>query len=410
MSAVSTHSVGWAGRVGAGHTRGPRPAGGAVAVVLGGGALEVIRALRLAGIRCAVVTAGTDPAAHAARTRLLFDWDWTQSEQTHDERLVNRLLAWAWTQPEAPALFYSSDQALLFVSRYRRDLERGFRFVAPDAELVEALADKARFAALANRLGLSVPPTRVLAGRPSDPPPEVSGLGFPLLIKSDRRGPAWRAVTNSAGAEVKVVVESEEHWARVWPVLAGRAGTLLAQRFILGREGAIESYHVYIDHGGGIAAEFTGVQIRTWPLECGVTSACTVSQRPDVIRLGRELVEALGFRGVAKFDFKRDPDGGLHLLEITARPSLWHHPGARAGVNIPAIIYADLTATARPAATSRVRRVRWVHPKDFRAARAAGQSVIRWLLFAAGCRAKAFWSWRDPTLVPRVALSRLTRR
>jgi predicted ATP-grasp superfamily ATP-dependent carboligase len=48
-------------------------------------------------------------------------------------------------------------------------------------------------------------------------------------------------------------------------------------------------------------------------------------------------------------------------LEINPRFTLWHHAGAVAGVNIPALVYADLTGTPRPAtarAKAGVRRCR----------------------------------------------------
>lgn len=383
-----------------------------MALVLGGGALEVIRPLRLAGIRCAVVAAAGDPAGYAAGTRQLFDWDWTKPQRAHNDTLANRLLAWAWTQPEAPTLFYSCDQALLFVSRHRHQLERGFRFVAPDAELVEALADKARFAVLAERMGLPVPESQLLAGQPRELPPDLSALGYPVVIKPDRRDRTSRDIANPSGLEVKaVVVDSSEQLDTVWPTLAGRGHTLLAQRYIPGGESAIESYHVYVDHSGNIAAEFTGAKIRTWPLERGFTTACAITDQNDLAWVGRDLVRLLNFRGVAKFDFKRGPDGQPHLLEINARPSLWHHPGARAGINIPATVYADLTGQPRPPSQDRRRRpVHWVHPKDFLAARAAGQALSRWLWFVARARAKAFWYWRDPKPVLRAALTQLTHR
>ena len=60
------------------------------------------------------------------------------------------------------------------------------------------------------------------------------------------------------------------------------------------------------------------------------------------------IVERLALTGVAKLDFKRDPQGNLRLLEINPRFNLWHHAGAIAGVNIPALVYADLAGLPRP--------------------------------------------------------------
>ena len=58
---------------------------------------------------------------------------------------------------------------------------------------------------------------------------------------------------------------------------------------------------------------------------------------------------SFGLTGVAKLDFKRDRSGKLHLFEINPRFTLWHHAAAIAGVNIPALVYADLTGAPWPA-------------------------------------------------------------
>jgi D-aspartate ligase len=119
----------------------------------------------------------------------------------------------------------------------------------------------------------------------------------------------------------------------------------------------------------------------------------------------------MGLRGVAKLDFKRGPDGKLRLLEVNPRFSLWHHPGARAGVNLPALVYDDLVGTSR-ARISPVRSgVRWCYNlHDARAARASGISLRRWIPWALTCEAKSAWAWDDPMPVLRGSLWRVSRR
>jgi len=131
---------------------------------------------------------------------------------------------------------------------------------------------------------------------------------------------------------------------------------VLAQELVPGPETRIESYHVYVDRSGTIAGEFTGRKIRTLPATCGHSTALEISDAADVRAEGRALAEKLDLRGVAKFDFKRGPDGRLHLLEINPRFNLWHHLGAAAGVNLPAMVYADLTGLPRPRAENGARR------------------------------------------------------
>jgi D-aspartate ligase len=378
-----------------------------VAVVLGGGAIEVVRSLQLANLPCAVVSTPTDSTKYSHRIDSVFTWDWTQPMEAHDEALADRLVAWGRAQADRPVLFYSSDQALLFTSRHRERLAGGFRFVIPHPELVEAMADKALFATLAERLSLPVPATTIIPPERGPEPPDLTELGFPLIIKPERRDRCWRHISDAGGVKVKaLVVEDDAKLREVWPQLVKMGRTLVAQQYVIGPESAIESYHVYADQAGEVAAEFTGKKIRTYPVECGFTTALSITHQQDVLNAGRKLVELLDLHGVAKFDFKRAADGQLYLFEINARTSLWMHPGARAGVNIPATIYADLTGRPRPAQTVPPRPVTWVHPKDLWAARDSGVPLSRWLAFAAACEAKAFWSWQDPMPFFGMALSR----
>jgi hypothetical protein len=106
----------------------------------------------------------------------------------------------------------------------------------------------------------------------------------------------------------------------------------------------------------------------------------------------------LRLRGVAKFDFKRGPDGRLYLLEINPRFSLWHHPGAVAGVNLPALAYADLVGRPRPPVARARSHVRWCDLRlDLRAARASGIPIASWLVWALSSDAKGSGvSWDDP--------------
>lgn len=377
------------------------------ALVLGGSAIEIIRSLQLAGIPTAAVVPDNDATRYSSRTDVPFTWDWAQPMHAHNEALAERLIAWASTQPEPPVLFYCSDQALLFVSRHRERLSRAFRLVVPEPDLVESLVDKATFATLARRLSLPVPATTVLdpAASCDGQPPQLDSLGYPLIIKPERRERDWRDV---GPTKVKaLVIESPARLRETWPRLAQLRRTLLAQRYIGGPESQILSYHCYVRDDGEIVAEFTGQKIRTFPSRCGFTTALRITHDAEVLAAGREQTRRLGLTGVAKFDFKRCPvDHQLYLFEVNARTSLWVHPGARAGVNLSAAIYADLVGEPRPTLRTRPLPVTWVHPKDLFAAREEKLGLTRWALFAASCEAKAFWNWRDPMPFVRMVLSR----
>lgn len=364
-----------------------------VALVMGGGATDLVRPLALAGIPCGVVAPPGDGAQFSRYATRVFDWDWTKPLERHDEKLADRLVRYGQSQPEPPVLLYCSDEPMLFVSRFRDNLAQAFRFVVPDRSLVETLADKARFLSLATELSLPVPPTSLLMPTSEQLRSDSPNLALPVVIKPTRRDRRWSHIDGTNAKAVRI--ESARELRALWPRLASVGETVIAQEYVDGSESRVESYHVYVDRRGEVAGEFTGRKIRTLPKECGYTTALTITDQPDVVQLGRELVRMLGLQGVAKFDFKRAPDGTLYLLEVNARFSLWHHAGAIAGVNLPAMVYADLTGRARPVQQRRY-GVEWCHPKDLLAAREAGVTLRRWLRWVSRCEAKAFWAWDDP--------------
>ena len=375
-----------------------------LACVLGN--TDLIRPLGLAGVRCAVVGRPDSPKVHSRYVDARIEWadNWGDPD-----RLRANLLGFASSRREPPILFFQFDADLLFVSRNRDVLAERFRFAIADAELIEQLVDKTRFRELAAERGLPIPATTVL--RPSTTPaPDELPIRFPIVLKPlTRRDATWVPVAGRAKA---MIFDSPEALAAAWPKLAGADLGMVAQEYIPGGEDRIESYHAYVDESGEVAGEFTGRKIRTLPTRFGETTACEITDVADVCDVGRHCMSALGLRGVAKLDFKRTPSGELRLLEINARFNLWHLPGAVAGVNLPALVYADLAGLPRPRAELTRPGVRWSLPwKDFRAAREDGTGLARWLAWQARCETRHVIAANDPMPFLRgLAWRRIRRR
>jgi predicted ATP-grasp superfamily ATP-dependent carboligase len=373
-----------------------------VACVLGD--MDLIHALALGHIPTAAVVTADDPARFSRFTTVAMEAldPWTESQ-----RFAEELVRWGQSKSSKPILFYQTDGDLFLVSRHRSALSEAFRFVVPDAALVEDLADKARFQRLAEELGLRVP--RGCHLTPATGPDSAMRLRFPIVVKP--RWQAWRPSAGGCGSgkaaarnlpQVSVGakairVESTRQMCELWPRIAHTNLEVMAQELVPGPETLIESYHAYIDEDGSIAGEFTGMKLRTDPPEFGDTTALAIGRRPDVIREGRTLVARLALRGVVKVDYKRDPEGRLFLLEANPRFNLWHYAGAVAGVNLPALVYADLTGQPRPAVNGVRSGVTWCHPwEDRYAARAVGMSRTAWLAWTVRCRARHAVTWDDP--------------
>jgi predicted ATP-grasp superfamily ATP-dependent carboligase len=306
------------------------------------GDIDLVMALGLAGISFVVVAKSCEPAFYSRFACKNISWlnDRHATEEDHIEALIR----FGSMQLERPVLFYQADWELLLVSRHRKCLGKAFRFLIADASTVKGLVDKTRFRELAKRFNLPVQASHIINARHMSA--DDIDLRFPLIIKpaQDEDRELLRSIAPACKA---MLVETPETLWELWPLLAESDLGLLFQEAIPGPESGIESYHSYVVEHGTSVAEFTGCEIRALPVTCDHSTALETTDAPEVRSLGRQIVQTLGIRGVSKLDFKRAPGGKPYLLETNPRFNLWHHLGAVAGVNIPALVYSDVLGLPR---------------------------------------------------------------
>jgi predicted ATP-grasp superfamily ATP-dependent carboligase len=357
------------------------------------GDIDLLRPLGMAGIPCVVVTKpGTMPRySRYAKRSLEYNDPWQ-----YPEKVVDELMRFGLAQEERPILFYEHDALLKIVSKYRDELTRAFRFIIAETELVDEILDKYKFHELAERTGLPVPKTRLIDAA-SESDWNSIDISFPFIIKPVTRSPRlWDPVAGTAKAANIGSSEDLEKFKRRFLNLETKF-ELIAQQLVAGPESAIESYQVYVDVNGDVAGEFTGKKIRTFPVELGHSCSLTITDDEDLVQIGRDLAKRINLRGVAEFEFKRSPSGELFLLEINPRFNLWHHLGAAAGVNLPAMVYNDLAGLPQNTQGRARAGTRWCRMwKDLRASRAEGIPLTSWFKWAMSCEVKRGFTWDDP--------------
>ena len=255
----------------------------ALACVMGD--MNMVRALGMGGIGCAVVTQPGDPVLHSRYTTQALYWE---DFENGGEALVEMLMRFGLAQPEPPVLYYQQDAQLLMVSRHRERLSKAFRFVVPEAELVEDLVDKARFQILAERLDLPVPRTRridLATGTPAASPPDLD-LRFPIVIKPLTRFIAW----GNVGGQGKALAGGKpEALAALWPDLVAGRMDLLAQEMIPGPETRSRATIATSMRRVPSSAKYTGRKIRTYPEALGHSTALTITNADDVAEVGTRV-------------------------------------------------------------------------------------------------------------------------
>jgi predicted ATP-grasp superfamily ATP-dependent carboligase/CelD/BcsL family acetyltransferase involved in cellulose biosynthesis len=376
----------------------PRPA----AVLLGD--LNMLRCFAGSGVRTVVLASDADApiffSRHCGQRRLVTDLHVDAAAALADLLALGRLF------DDRPVFYYGDDAALLLVSRHREALAARYRFLLPDAELVEALVDKTRFALLARERGLPAP--RTVASTEARTAAEVARLLSPPWILKPFCHLGFRtsrAVTGLGVGPVKALrADSEGELARMIERLESFSSGFVVQEYIPGGEEHVYSFHAYLDARGRPLGSFEGRKIRTYPRHAGTSTYLEIVDEPELARAGLDVLARLGLVGVAKLDFKRDPGTGrFHLLEVNPRFSLWNHLGAAAGVNLPLLAHGDLTGAPPPPVQRARPGVRWLSLGDdarvfLREYAPSGElSLGGWLLSLRGPKVYDLFAWDDAT-------------
>src|SRR5205823_4095326 len=180
----------------------------------------------------------------------------------------------------------------------------------PDPEIARATFDKYETHLLLSRLGLPSPPT-ALPGEPVE--------GYPVMVKP-RRGSGARSIHRAddrPAAEFFVEYVQED---------------TMVQRFMDGPEFSIDTLS---DLSGRCLNAIPRTMIES---RGGESIKGTVLADPELVDLGREVVEALGVRGPCTVQVFRDREIGLGITDVNTR----------FGGAFPAPMYAALPGRSYP--------------------------------------------------------------
>lgn len=368
------------------------------------GGLDLLRPLNLAGIGAIVASPDFDDPVFASRHcggRCLLP------SFKNREAVLETVLAVGDTLTSALGrripLVYGDDDHLDLICDYRDVLAQRFLLLLNDPDIDRAMMEKGRFEGVARARGIAVPRTYIWghAG-----PNALADAPGPVVAK-----PKQKMHWDESVVFLKFCGGSGK--ARIFDngrkVMADRHARQLRdlltfQDYIPGDDRQLMSFHGVADENGKLLASFVGRKLRTIPALTGASTFLEMAHDDAVSAFGREVVARAPLKGVFKIDLKRDArDGSFRVLEVNARYTLWHHLGARNGVNLAKVAYDYLVDGKRPAADIPYRTAyRWIYLRlDYQAYRdlaSRGElSFWRWILSLLLSRKVChLFSWSDP--------------
>lgn len=291
-----------------------------------------------------------------------------------------------------PVLFPTCDAHCAWLAG-RPELASRFQALLTPPDVTTQLLDKRAQHELATSLGIPVPATFAPADR-TELEAVAAQLAYPCLLKP-RVGGGVRA----RGAAKVAVVASRDALLEEYPVRTAGGRTWLVQELIPGDDDALVGYLGLWD--GDELAWVGKRKLRQFPPGYGDGSLQVTEHVPDIVEPSRRLLAAVGFRGFAGIEWKRDPrDGAYRLIEINPRTVSGNELAVRAGVDFPWLAYRYLTAGEMPSASFQP-GVKYVNEEwDLQAfcalRRQARLTTWQWLRSLRGAKARAIAAWDDP--------------
>lgn len=254
-------------------------------------------------------------------------------------------------------VFANDDETARVLSRYRARLARYYRIPVPAWSVMETVYNKKLTYALAERLGVAAPATFFPA---DETDLEQVPFGFPLIIKPAIRDHFYER-TKTKAIKVSTRAELIDEYRKVIKIIP--RSEVMVQEIIPHVGGNLFSFGTVFKDGSPLA-KVVARRLRQHPMDFGhATTFAVTTDIPELERLGTLLLRSIDYYGPAEVEFMKDPrDGRFKLLEINPRLWGWHSLAGAAGVDLPLVLYGDMTGVAYPAAKEFDVGVKWVRP------------------------------------------------
>ena len=211
-----------------------------------------------------------------------------------------------------PALLPVGAKTLAALAADRARFDGACGLVIPSAEQLELMNSKERLADLAETLGIPVP-ERFSRREGESTEDFARRLPLPCVVK-----PVCGEKLGLAAADRYAIVRTLEEAADRFRRFADLAEEDPVVQTYLSGGGLGCSV---LAQGGRVLASICHRRLREYPVSGGPSSCCVCVERPDLVEYAGKIVEAVGYTGLAMFEFKEDEAGKARLLEVN--PRIW---------------------------------------------------------------------------------------
>jgi D-aspartate ligase len=318
------------------------------------------------------------------------------------QELLQFLLLLRQQLPAGGVIFPTRDHDVLFLDRYREQLEPLFSLVVPGRSALGLCLDKWETYQWSQEAGVASPRCWRISG-PEDIQRALPELPYPCILKPVSAH-QWRKERNweIVGSRKAIVANSAAELVAEYETVMRAERLALLQEMVPGGDDCLWIAACYLNSDSKFVAGFTAQKLLQIPVGFGTGCIVQSVDRPELLAQAGKLLEQLGFSGIAEVEFKRDPASQEYkLIEINPRPWDQHRLGHACGVDLIHIAYCDRAGLPLPPIVNSRPGYKWVAEDAFIMLvlqtlwRRNGKLRALFRL-AAGRRTYAIWSAQDP--------------
>jgi predicted ATP-grasp superfamily ATP-dependent carboligase len=318
------------------------------------------------------------------------------------EALAGFLLRMGRAMDHRAVLFPTRDDDVVFLDRFREQLEPYFILAVPESSVIQACLNKFETYLWARRAQVETPKCWLFEDE-DELRHALPDIDYPCVLKPVasyewHKGGNWKTV----GGRKAVAIGSADELLAEYAVIARANVRILLQEMIPGSDDTIWIAACYLDRQSNWVAGFNTRKLLQVPEGFGTGCIVQAAERPEIFEPTRRLLQAMRFTGIAEVEYKWDAHKKEYrLIEINPRPWDQHRLGKVCGTDLVLLSYCDHAGLPVPPVEPKKSQHKWIAEDAFfmtalrllwRRDPKAG-AMFRW---ARGRRIYAIWSAADP--------------